>query len=73
MIPTQQRRRADLCGAGDWLAGSVAAANHHFLGQEDLLCGDLNSQVATGNHDAIAGLHDLIKPELWDGEKESDM
>lgn len=55
-----------LCGAGDRLAGSVAASNHHLLCYEDLLCGDLNTQVTTGNHDAVAGLHDFIKPNVGD-------
>lgn len=51
----------DLGGACDWFASSVAATNHHLLGEEDLFGGDLNTQVAAGNHDAIAGLHDLIE------------
>lgn len=50
-----------LSGTSDGLAGSVAAANHHLLGKKDLFCGDLNAKVTTGNHDAIAGLHDLVK------------
>lgn len=52
---------SDLSGTGDWLASSVAATNHHFLGKEDLFCRDLNAQVTPGNHDTIAGLHDLVK------------
>ena len=52
---------SNLSGTCDRLASSVAATNHHLLGEEDLFCGDLNSQVTTGNHDAIAGFHDLVK------------
>lgn len=52
---------SDLGGACDWLASSVAATDHHLLGEEDLFSGDLNTQVTAGNHDAIAGLHDLIE------------
>lgn len=52
---------SDLSGACDWLASSVAATNHHLLGEEDLFCGDLDTQVTAGNHDAVAGLHDFVK------------
>ena len=51
----------DLCGTGDGLAEPDAPAGHHLLGDEDLLCWDFNAQVATGNHDAIASLQDLIE------------
>lgn len=51
----------DLCGTGDGLADPVAPASHHLLGDEDFLCWDFNAQVATGNHDAITSLQDLIK------------
>lgn len=52
---------SDLGGAGDGLASPVAASDHHLLGQEDLLSGDLDAQVAAGDHDAVAGLHDLVE------------
>lgn len=52
---------SDLSSTCDWLASFVAATNHHLLSQEDLFSGDLDTQVTTSNHDAIAGLHDLIK------------
>lgn len=50
-----------LCCTCDWLAGSVAASNHHLLSEEDLFRGDLDTQIATSNHDAVAGFHDFIK------------
>lgn len=53
---------SDLGSAGNGLASPVAAADHHLLGQEDLLSGDLDAQVAAGDHDTVAGLHDLVKP-----------
>lgn len=52
-----------LSGTDDGFASSVAAPNHHLLGKEDFFSRDLNSQVTTGHHNAIAGLHDLIKPD----------
>lgn len=52
---------AHLCGHNDWLAGPVAATNHHLLSNEDLLGRDLNAQVTTSNHDAIAGSEDFVK------------
>lgn len=58
---TKRFAHYDLGGACDGLASSVAATDHHLLGEEDLFSGDLNTQVAAGNHDAIAGLHDLIE------------
>lgn len=51
----------DLCGTDDWLANPVAFAGHHFLGDEDLLGWDFNSQISTGHHDAITSFQDLIK------------
>lgn len=56
-------RESDLCGADDGFADPVASARHHLLGDEHLLCWDLDAQVAAGNHDAVAGLQDLIKPD----------
>lgn len=57
---------ADLCGTDDWLSCSVAATDHHLLGQEHFLCGNFDPQVTAGDHDAITSLHDLIKPgEVW--------
>lgn len=50
-----------LCSTNDRFANPVAASNHHLLSQEDLLCGDLDTHVSTGNHDAITGLQNLIK------------
>lgn len=52
-----------LSGTDDGFASPVAAPNHHLLGKEDLFSGDLDSQVTAGHHNAIAGLHDLIKPD----------
>lgn len=49
---------SDLC---DLLADPVAASGHHLLGDEHLLCGDLNTQVTAGNHDAIASFQDLVE------------
>lgn len=51
----------DLCGTDDGLAGRVAAANHHLLGDEDFLCWDLDPQVAPGNHHTITLSQDLLK------------
>ena len=57
---------AHLHGTNNRLAHSVAAANHHLLSQEHLLDRHLDAQVATGDHDAIASLHDLVKPvQTW--------
>lgn len=56
-----------LCGADDGLPCAVAAPNHHLLGQEDLLCRNLDAQVTSGHHDAIAGLQDLIEPDIEGG------
>lgn len=52
-----------LSGTDDGFASPVAAPNHHLLGKEDFFSWDLDSQVTTGHHNAIAGLHDLIKPD----------
>lgn len=54
---------AYLSGTDDGFASPVATSNHHLLGKEDFFSRDLNSQVTTGHHNAITGLHDLIKPE----------
>lgn len=61
-VTNLKQLNSNLCGTSDWLASSIAASNHHLLGEEDLLRGDLDTQVTTGNHDAITGLHYLIKP-----------
>merc|ERR1719419_919079 len=58
---TQGDALQHLCGTGDGLADPVAPASHHLLGEEDLLCWDFNTQISTGNHDAITSLQDLIK------------
>lgn len=50
-----------LCSTNYRLANPVAASNHHLLSQEDLLCGDLDTHVSTGNHDTITGLQNLFK------------
>lgn len=50
-----------LCGTDDGLANPVAFASHHFLGKEDLLRWDFNTQISTCNHDAVTGLQDLIE------------
>lgn len=51
----------DLSGADDGLSDPVAAAGHHLLSDEDLLCWDFNAQVTTGDHDTVASLQDLVK------------
>lgn len=51
----------DLRGTDDGLAGRVAAANHHLLGDEDFLCRDLNPQVAPGNHHPVTLGQDFLK------------
>lgn len=62
----------DLRGTDDGLAGRVAASNHHLLGDENFLCRDLNPQVASGNHHAIALSQDLLKTdrEIRGGDEE---
>lgn len=52
-----------LSGTDDGFASPVAAPNHHLLGEEDFFSRDLDSQVTAGHHNAITGLHDLIKPD----------
>lgn len=51
----------DLRGTDDGLAGRVAAANHHLLGDEDFLRRDLDPQVAPGNHHPVTLCQDLLK------------
>ena len=42
-----------LGGADDGLAKLVALGEHLFLGDQHLLCGDLNANDAPGNHGAV--------------------
>lgn len=53
----------DLCGTDNGLAGRVAASDHHLLGDEDFLRRDLDPQVATGNHHAVALGQNLLKTD----------
>ena len=55
--------RTDLRGTDDGLAGAVASSNHHLLGEEHLLSGDLDAEVSASDHDAVSSLHDVIKPK----------
>lgn len=52
---------SDLGGASDGLSSPVAASDHHLLGEENLFGRNLDAQVTAGNHDAVAGLHDLVE------------
>lgn len=54
---------SDLCGTDDRLPSRVASPNHHLLGNEDFLRRDLDPQVASGNHHAIALSQDLLKTD----------
>ncbi|CAN7948636.1 unnamed protein product, partial [Ixodes pacificus] len=45
-------------GANDWLADHVALCDHHLLSQEHLLGGNLDAQVASSHHDAVATITD---------------
>lgn len=47
--------------ADDRLALDVTLGNHHLLGKEDLGCGNFDTQVTTGNHDAVSLLQDFIE------------
>lgn len=60
-----------LCGTDDGLANPVAFASHHFLGKEDLLCWDFNTQISTRNHDAVTSLQDLIESGKQEGKSPS--
>lgn len=57
-----------LRGADDGLAHPVAFASHHFLGEEDLLCWDFDTQISTRHHDAVTSLQDLIKSSTQKGK-----
>mmetsp|Transcript_89723 Transcript_89723/g.175578 ORF Transcript_89723/g.175578 Transcript_89723/m.175578 type:complete len:379 (-) Transcript_89723:226-1362(-) len=50
-----------LRGRDHRLPHHVAPRDHHLLRQEHLLRRDLHAQVAPGNHDAVAGLHDGVE------------
>lgn len=63
-------RGTHLCGADDGLPSSVAPTNHHLLGKEDLLCGDLNAQITSRHHDPITGFQDFVKPDRQVAETE---
>ena len=39
----------------------VAACDHALLGEEYFLRGNFNTKVASGNHDAVGGLNDLVQ------------
>lgn len=54
---------SDLCGTDDRLPSRVASPNHHLLGNEDFLRRDLDPQVASGNHHAIALSQDFLKTD----------
>jgi hypothetical protein len=45
----------------DWLPSDIALRNHHLLCQEDLACGDLDTEVTTGNHNTVSFSQDLVK------------
>lgn len=71
---------SDLCGADDRLPGRVAPPNHHLLGNEDFLRGDLYPQVTPGNHHTITLSQDLFKTDRqirarrrieWEGMRHS--
>lgn len=48
-------------GCDDGLASVIALLDHHLLRQEDLLSGDLHTQITTGNHDRIGLVQDGVK------------
>jgi hypothetical protein len=50
-----------LCGGDDGLSGDVALGDHHLLGNEDLAGRDLNSKIATGDHDTVSLLENLVE------------
>lgn len=54
-------RLEHLSSADHRLAGNVALGDHHLLSHEDLRSGDLDTKVATSNHDTIGLLQDLVK------------
>lgn len=43
------------------LSGNVAFSNHHFLSQENLTGGYLDTEVATSNHHSITFAQDFVK------------
>jgi len=53
-------RLKHLGGSDNWLSGDVGLADHHLLGEENLLWWDLHTKVTTSNHDTISDLKDLI-------------
>jgi hypothetical protein len=50
-----------LGGRDDRLADGIALLDDHLLGHVDLLDGDLDTEVAAGNHDAVRHLEDLVE------------
>jgi len=52
-----------LSGTDNRLSSFIAPSNHHLLCEKHLLRWDFNTQITSGNHDAIRSLKNLIKPE----------
>mmetsp|Transcript_32791 Transcript_32791/g.93043 ORF Transcript_32791/g.93043 Transcript_32791/m.93043 type:complete len:218 (-) Transcript_32791:462-1115(-) len=50
-----------LCGGNDRLPGDVALLDHHLLGEEHLVSGDLHAQVAPGHHHAVCHHKDGVE------------
>jgi hypothetical protein len=50
-----------LGGTDDWLAGDVALGDHHLLGHEYLSRRNLDTEIATGDHDTVGDLEDGVE------------
>ena len=52
-------RLKHLGGGNDGLASNVSLADHVLLGEENLLGGDLHTEITTGNHNGVGSSKDL--------------